>query len=1153
MDSLSAECENWSLDSDKKLLNWMEAFSGKLENRFWEVRGRISSLIGQVNALDASLQNTSNHFSSLSSTQFVENRILEEDENVVRSDPADVQSPPVAVTESEIHSRYKRAIITALNSVQSAMEQKPELDRSGRTENRRLPLMHAKGAVVFEGPIRPLPHIIGSSNFAEDATCGLGYIDEHSKGGFRGKAHVGGESSEGNWSTSERHVNEGSRQADLGHGATETKIHQPENDMWQSDRSRRGQVAASDSLGHNGAVIETDGRAVSAVEGFRAMLEAALRGPSELYDESITDGRGLLSEPAIFQEDYYTSNLTSSAESPKVKDAKMAPSRESGFGSPPLPSSTMKLEKREGDDFGDSIEGRVTSRERHVNGKNVAEVVVEKDMETLRKKTTQEQIAQTKDLRALLGLDGMEEEADDSVSGKEVYSEALRIPKTKSRVEEDEVINMLKGQKAIRSSSSALSPDRVDDGLFDDEEPATVREKRRNRMSEEKSLLQWKLPIPPKTSTLKSFMRPSNKMIGGNKLSGGSLFDDDNDDADDAISIKSDNVSEHGQPPPTEGRKNERPSEGVVGRENMEKAVDQSQRKGFVDGSSENGKGDLGNKSSVIGRWDGVKEQLSQLRNKYRDEEGDESQDVGSTKIRPRSSENQDGRGKGNGNILLKKEIHGSGFPGNKDKNSLKGTLFDDFDEDELEKNFNASDRAENLFRNRPEVDKSMSGITHETVSEGRLTQNMNGSGLERGKNLSGRSGPLFDSSNTITNTGKSVRSRGLFDDSDDDEGYEEEVSGANNFVPHSVVGEIGRESQRTNNKDGANESRVGLENNVSLSFSHQENDSTELPGVSPSTRLGLLAAVASRKPVIEDSDSEDDFEETKSDREEIRTPKTLPQVQQRSPVIFGKVPQKGGLETGTGIGDIGSGNLVGGEKIKSNNGQSGVQTLEAKLKEEVTLEDQKSSATLFHGLGDALKKKTGGRGLFDSDSDESENEGWAESSQNRSFVSTLSDREGEGKEQVVSANEEFRFQKDGSYEKNVREDFSESKNFNGSRFTGNVDSLLDPQKEKRDFQHGNTEGSFMLGKDVNDFRGERGLRNNSSGSKEDSLSTESRLAIREDRSQNKDVKLGKSGFDWSGRTEKPTIEKRFQSLFGEDDDENEEEDSLFGPLVGKR
>ncbi|CAM6085304.1 unnamed protein product [Calypogeia fissa] len=239
-----------SKPAEADLLEWLEGFAERLNGRTNAVADAVQQVVEAMDTVELNLQNTFNSFRCLSSSQFVENHVYEEDETdfvttgMSRKD-AKRLSMPTESYEDEILPRYKDAVAFAWAAFQNG----------GRQHDQRTvqPGSRTKVRDSHHGErIQILPHIIGSEEFSRDVYCGL---------------------------------------AELRHWQ-----HEPESDT-EVESGRAGLAAESSGTGilfeEDISATQSDAfdyqeegaePAVSAALDFKAMLEAALRNPSLPYD-----------------------------------------------------------------------------------------------------------------------------------------------------------------------------------------------------------------------------------------------------------------------------------------------------------------------------------------------------------------------------------------------------------------------------------------------------------------------------------------------------------------------------------------------------------------------------------------------------------------------------------------------------------------------------------------------------------------------------------------------------------------------------------------------------------------------------------------------------------------------------------------------------
>ncbi|KAJ7533730.1 hypothetical protein O6H91_13G061300 [Diphasiastrum complanatum] len=241
--SEASSASRWSLHSSIQIQDWLENFAKRMTRRANHVAAQVSNLVDQTSRVEQDLHNTYNNFRLLSNIQFVENRVLDEDETtttgVESTRHVQEQEIPLESYESQIIPRYKEAAFTAWNAY----------DQSGKRVSRLSPLVVSQRDHYRQS----LPYIIGSEDFERNADCGLreNLILEASK--YDDDFETDGATS----------------QAKLVISSVTTDI----------ERSTTGSDASDvEHLQRQGEPV------VSAALDFKAMLEAALRGPYVTYD-----------------------------------------------------------------------------------------------------------------------------------------------------------------------------------------------------------------------------------------------------------------------------------------------------------------------------------------------------------------------------------------------------------------------------------------------------------------------------------------------------------------------------------------------------------------------------------------------------------------------------------------------------------------------------------------------------------------------------------------------------------------------------------------------------------------------------------------------------------------------------------------------------
>nr|XP_012600072.1 WASH complex subunit FAM21C isoform X10 [Microcebus murinus] len=193
VEEIRRSSQNWSLAADAGLLQFLQEFSQQTISRTHEIKKQVDGLIRETKATDCRLHNVFNDFLMLSNTQFIENRVY--DEEVEEPVPkADVERTEQEKTreqkEVDLIPKVQEAVNYGLQVLDSAFEQ---LDiKAGNSDseeddaNERVELiLEPKEDLYID---RPLPYLIGSKLFMEQEDVGLGELssEEGSVGSDRG-------------------------------------------------------------------------------------------------------------------------------------------------------------------------------------------------------------------------------------------------------------------------------------------------------------------------------------------------------------------------------------------------------------------------------------------------------------------------------------------------------------------------------------------------------------------------------------------------------------------------------------------------------------------------------------------------------------------------------------------------------------------------------------------------------------------------------------------------------------------------------------------------------------------------------------------------------------------------------------------------------
>jgi len=116
-DDLKAGTPKWSLHDDHALLKTLQTMSTNLHVQTKKLEDNVSDLVNESTSTDVRLQNTFNEFLSLANTQFIENRVYQDEVGGGKEDGDEDDAAAGAgagggapVTESELLGTFKGAL-----------------------------------------------------------------------------------------------------------------------------------------------------------------------------------------------------------------------------------------------------------------------------------------------------------------------------------------------------------------------------------------------------------------------------------------------------------------------------------------------------------------------------------------------------------------------------------------------------------------------------------------------------------------------------------------------------------------------------------------------------------------------------------------------------------------------------------------------------------------------------------------------------------------------------------------------------------------------------------------------------------------------------------------------------------------------------------
>ncbi|XP_048862429.1 WASH complex subunit 2 isoform X2 [Brienomyrus brachyistius] len=180
LDEMRKTSANWSLAADSGLFLFLQDFSQRMLSKTHQIEKQLDGLLRDTKATDSCLHTVFNDFLMLSNTQFIENRVYDEEvEEPVAKPEAPEKHPEQEKTreqkEAELIPKVQEAVNYGLKVLESAFEQldikagnsdSEDEEAIGRVE----PILEPKDLYLD----RPLPYLIGSQLFMEQDDVGLG-------------------------------------------------------------------------------------------------------------------------------------------------------------------------------------------------------------------------------------------------------------------------------------------------------------------------------------------------------------------------------------------------------------------------------------------------------------------------------------------------------------------------------------------------------------------------------------------------------------------------------------------------------------------------------------------------------------------------------------------------------------------------------------------------------------------------------------------------------------------------------------------------------------------------------------------------------------------------------------------------------------------
>ncbi|KAK3588328.1 hypothetical protein CHS0354_016699 [Potamilus streckersoni] len=185
LEEIRKGASNWSLAGDAGLLLYLQEFSHKMIARTHEIEKEVENLVHESKLTDVRVSNVINDFIMLANTQFVENRVYDEDvsheEVVPEEKKTEVQEKTKEQREAELISKVTEAVKLGVEvidqffdkldaNVANSDSEEGEEDTAYKVD----PIFEAKDPYLS----RPLPYLIGTPNFINDDNVGLADVSD---------------------------------------------------------------------------------------------------------------------------------------------------------------------------------------------------------------------------------------------------------------------------------------------------------------------------------------------------------------------------------------------------------------------------------------------------------------------------------------------------------------------------------------------------------------------------------------------------------------------------------------------------------------------------------------------------------------------------------------------------------------------------------------------------------------------------------------------------------------------------------------------------------------------------------------------------------------------------------------------------------------
>ena len=167
LSSLMSNTTSWSLANDDALLGALQDISQNLLSRTAQVLDKMDKLAHKAVSVQIKLDNANNNFLGLSNTKFIEARVYDDNDDVVKTE--DVPDNKLQLSEEEI---IVEAFKQGLEFVTSDFEKVPIENSDSESETEEEKTFYVLQP-INKYHLRPLPAIIGTSEWFDDDKVGL--------------------------------------------------------------------------------------------------------------------------------------------------------------------------------------------------------------------------------------------------------------------------------------------------------------------------------------------------------------------------------------------------------------------------------------------------------------------------------------------------------------------------------------------------------------------------------------------------------------------------------------------------------------------------------------------------------------------------------------------------------------------------------------------------------------------------------------------------------------------------------------------------------------------------------------------------------------------------------------------------------------------